>query len=217
MSPRAALDWGPWRRGHQQNKHHLSLSLSLYINIYMYIYMYLYTYIHIHIYIYIYICIYLDLSVCIWVHAFQSLPEPVTPSSHSKNSLSKICSKGWVAQKPFLIGNLTAALRLSEGWVRKDPNLGLRTGCSSALAVAKHAGADENAKGCRLACAVLLLIIIIITIMIMIINIIIRILIYYAALRYAVLYYATLEYNIRYNSCSALLGSPRLPRPLRVA
>ena len=25
-----------------------------------------------------------------------------TPSSHSKNSLSKICSKGWVAQKPFV-------------------------------------------------------------------------------------------------------------------
>ena len=24
-----------------------------------------------------------------------------TPSSHSKNSLSKICSKDWVAQKPF--------------------------------------------------------------------------------------------------------------------
>ena len=24
-----------------------------------------------------------------------------TPSSHSKNSQSKICSKGWVAQKPF--------------------------------------------------------------------------------------------------------------------
>ena len=29
----------------------------------------------------------------------------------------------------FLIGSLTAALRLSKGWVRKDPNLGLRTGC----------------------------------------------------------------------------------------
>ena len=24
-----------------------------------------------------------------------------TPSSHSKNSATKICSKGWVAQKPF--------------------------------------------------------------------------------------------------------------------
>ena len=28
-------------------------------------------------------------------------PTP-TPSSHSKNSLSKICSKGWVAQTPFV-------------------------------------------------------------------------------------------------------------------
>ena len=25
-----------------------------------------------------------------------------TPSSHTKNSQSKICSKGWVAQKPFV-------------------------------------------------------------------------------------------------------------------
>ena len=25
-----------------------------------------------------------------------------TPTSHTKNSLSKICSKGWVAQKPFV-------------------------------------------------------------------------------------------------------------------
>ena len=25
-----------------------------------------------------------------------------TPSSHSKNSPSKICSKGWVARKPFV-------------------------------------------------------------------------------------------------------------------
>ena len=53
-----------------------------------------------------------------------------TPSSHSKNSAIKICSKGWVAQKPFLTGSLTAALRFSKGWVRKDTNLGLRTGCS---------------------------------------------------------------------------------------
>ena len=53
-----------------------------------------------------------------------------TPSSHSKNSLSKICFKGCVAQKPFLlIGSLTAALRLSKGWVRKDLNLKMRIGC----------------------------------------------------------------------------------------
>ena len=29
----------------------------------------------------------------------------------------------------LLIGSLTAALRFSKGWVRKDANLGLRTGC----------------------------------------------------------------------------------------
>ena len=58
--------------------------------------------------------------MCIMTHAVIHY----TPSSHSKNSLSKICSKGWVAQKSFLIGSLTAALRFSKGWVRKDTNLG---------------------------------------------------------------------------------------------
>ena len=29
----------------------------------------------------------------------------------------------------FLIGSLTAALRFSKGWVRKDLNLRMRTGC----------------------------------------------------------------------------------------
>ena len=33
----------------------------------------------------------------------------------------------------FLIGNLTAALRFSKGWVRKDANLGLRTGCKGTV------------------------------------------------------------------------------------
>ena len=54
-----------------------------------------------------------------------------TPNSNTKNSATKICSKGWVAQKLLLIGNLTAALKSSKGWVRKDANLGLRTGCKS--------------------------------------------------------------------------------------
>ena len=31
----------------------------------------------------------------------------------------------------FLTGSLTVALRFSKGWVRKDQNLGLRTGCTS--------------------------------------------------------------------------------------
>ena len=38
------------------------------------------------------------------MHAFPESNDGLTPSSHSKNSLSKICSKGWVAQKPFSDG-----------------------------------------------------------------------------------------------------------------
>ena len=34
-------------------------------------------------------------------HAPKTRPDAPTPNSHSKNSLSKICSKGRVAQKPF--------------------------------------------------------------------------------------------------------------------
>ena len=63
--------------------------------------------------------------------ALDSKDENITPNSNTKNSATKICSKGWVAQELFLIGNLTAALRFSKGWVRKDTNLGLRTGCMS--------------------------------------------------------------------------------------
>ena len=52
-----------------------------------------------------------------------------TPSSHSKNSLSKICSKGWVAQKHCLIGNYRSGVIFSKGWVRKDENLITWIGC----------------------------------------------------------------------------------------
>ena len=54
-----------------------------------------------------------------------------TPSSHHKIFPRKNCSKGWVAQKPFLIGSLTAALRCSKGWVRNDLNLVMGIGCST--------------------------------------------------------------------------------------
>ena len=64
-------------------------------------------------------------SITVTIHNRSS-----TPRSHSNNALSKICSKGWVAQKLFLIGSLRAALRFSKGWVRKDANLGSRTGCN---------------------------------------------------------------------------------------
>ena len=51
------------------------------------------------------------------------------PSSHHKIFPHKICSKGWV--NLFLIGSLTAALRLSKGWVRKDLNLVIGIGCTA--------------------------------------------------------------------------------------
>ena len=42
----------------------------------------------------------------------------------------KTFSKGWVAEKPFGVGSLTAALRFSKGWVRKDLNLVMGVGCT---------------------------------------------------------------------------------------
>ena len=64
---------------------------------------------------YIYICIYIYIYICIYILPFRSTRESAraelpdeertlirgTPRSHSQNSLSKICSKGWVAQAPF--------------------------------------------------------------------------------------------------------------------
>ena len=47
---------------------------------------------------------------------YCSSPILTTPSSHSKNSLSKICSQGLGCPETFLlIGNLTAALRFPKG------------------------------------------------------------------------------------------------------
>ena len=39
--------------------------------------------------------------VCRQHPCINAIPCIGTPSSHSKNSATKICSKGWVAQKPF--------------------------------------------------------------------------------------------------------------------
>ena len=69
----------------------------------MYISTYLYIY-NTHVYIYIYNTLLFSL-----LRPFATSPRCHTPSSHSKNSLPKICSKGWVAQAPFLlIGNNTS-------------------------------------------------------------------------------------------------------------
>ena len=63
----------------------------------------IHTHIHTYIYIYIYTHTYIGLAYLFYTFV---LPTALgmgtgTPSSHSKNSLSKICSEGWVAQRPF--------------------------------------------------------------------------------------------------------------------
>ena len=54
----------------------------------------------------------------------------IIQSSHHNIFPHKTFSKGWVAQKPILIGSLTAALRFSKGWVRKYLNLVMGIGCN---------------------------------------------------------------------------------------
>ena len=77
--------------------------------VHIYTYIYIYIYICICVYIYIYIYVYESLiSASSSSSSSSSYMLPChTPSSHSNNSLSKICSKGWVAQAPFLIGTNT--------------------------------------------------------------------------------------------------------------
>ena len=63
-------------------------------------YIYIYIYIISYIYIYIYIMYLGNMAVAYaagapWAVCFSG---QITPSSHSKNSLSKIFAKGWVAQ-----------------------------------------------------------------------------------------------------------------------
>ena len=95
--------------------------VCMYVCVYIYIYIYTYvdTYIHIYVYIHMYMNIYIYIYICkerereretlyliqLSVPSLAVCPSSesrTTPSSHSKNSLSKICSKGWVAQKPFV-------------------------------------------------------------------------------------------------------------------
>ena len=71
----------------------------MYVYIHTYVYIYIYMHIHIYIYTYTYIYIY------IYTHIYAYI---------------------YLPRKLFLIGSLTAALRFSKGWVRKDANLGLR-------------------------------------------------------------------------------------------
>ena len=97
--------------------------MYVYIYIYMYIYIYIYTYynslsISLYIYIYLYTYIHINsiyynyflrsgaegriVSIYILFSALNGLmQERSTPSSHSKNSATKICSKGWVFPETF--------------------------------------------------------------------------------------------------------------------
>ena len=59
------------------------------------------------------------------------MPAP-TPKADHKNSLCKICSKGWVARAPFLL--MGSAVRCSKGWARRDANLVMQTGSTAAAA-----------------------------------------------------------------------------------
>ena len=61
------------------------------------VYMYNYKYDVYYMYIYIYLCLY----IYIYMYTYMYIR---TPSSHSNNELSKICSKGCVAQHLFGIG-----------------------------------------------------------------------------------------------------------------
>ena len=76
----------------------------------MCIYIYIYTYIHTYRLCRIPACVHVQ--VCWLSHNW------LTPSSHSKNSLSKICSKGWVA----LQGNTyTICAKIFQGLGPKRP------------------------------------------------------------------------------------------------
>ena len=52
---------------------------------------------------------------CLPILAYPFQAPEDTPSSHSKNSLSKICSKGWVAQKPFFDRQFDGGAKIFQG------------------------------------------------------------------------------------------------------
>ena len=103
----------PWAPGAPDDSRFPSQDVYVYVYVCMYMYLSLSIYIYMYIYIYVYVYIHIYDMICTYVLLLLiilSLPH-------------KICSKGWVAQTPFLIGSFTAALRCSKGWVRKDLNL----------------------------------------------------------------------------------------------
>ena len=127
----------------------------MYVYVYIYIYIYICIYIYIHLYIYIQrererfiylfilICIFIQICIYIYIYVWVSVlarcsphralarlsPARVRPIRIPRIRLPRFVPRVGLPRKPLLIGNLTAALRLFKGWVRKDANVGLRTGC----------------------------------------------------------------------------------------
>ena len=52
----------------------------------------------------------------------------VQPVRIARFHITRFSPRVGLPRSLLLIGSLTAALRLSKGWVRKEANLGLRTG-----------------------------------------------------------------------------------------
>ena len=98
----------------------------IYIYIYTYKYMYIYIYIYIYIYyryvlsqtIYIYIYIYIYLYKWTWRPA-RGHGGPVHPIRIARIHVTRFSPRVGLPRQIYLIGNLTAALRLSKGWSEK--------------------------------------------------------------------------------------------------
>ena len=130
-----------------QNNIYIYIYIYAYIYVYVYIYIYIYTYMCIHIYIYIHTCMYL----CMYTsqrsrHTGAALATPrrdphdeasqavifyIHPVRIARIHYQRFVPRVGLPRNHLLTGSLTVALRLSKGWVRKDANLGLRTGCST--------------------------------------------------------------------------------------
>ena len=98
----------PWPAGRptlscQEGAIHRTDSYSVYVYVYVCVYIYIYVYTCIHVCLYIYIYIHIRPCCDLWSprRLLQGMLVRSTPNSHHKNSLHKICSKGWVARAPL--------------------------------------------------------------------------------------------------------------------
>ena len=97
--------------------------------IYIYIYIYIYTHIHTYIYIYIYLVLHGSVLIIFFcgVHRRDSRGPALHPVSITRFPLSRFSPGAGLLRNPFFT---LSTLRLSRGWVRKDGNLVMETGCS---------------------------------------------------------------------------------------